>query len=133
MVSVASLCQKYTITFSSTACQIEGKTKILNQLGILRDGLWWLCGSPITIHTLHAVLARSGSSVSQLSWNLWHCRLAHLNLPSMKIALGDFLPKVTDVEENDLLACTVCIQAKQQRKIICQPVPRTTGPFELIH
>jgi len=133
LVSVASLCQKYTITFSSTTCQIEGKTKILNQLGILRDGLWWLCGSPITIHTLHAVLARSGSSVSKLSWNLWHCRLAHLNLQSMKIALGDSLPKVTDVEENDLVACTVCIQAKQQRKIIRQPVPRTTRPFELIH
>ena len=79
------------------------------------------------------MLAKSGNSISKPSWNLWHCRLAHLNLQSMKIALGDALPKVSEAEEHDLVACTVCIQAKQQRKIIRQPVPRTTRPFELIH
>ena len=133
LVSVACLCQKYTITFLPTTCQIMGKAKSPNQLGVLRDGLWWLSGSLITIQTLHAALVRSGSSISRPSWNLWHSRLAHLNFHSMKIALGDSLPKATELEEHELVACTVCMQAKQQRKIIHQPVARTTGPFELIH
>ena len=51
----------------------------------------------------------------------------------MKIALGDSLPTVSEAEEHDLVACTVCIQAKLQCKIIRQLVPRTTRPFELIH
>ena len=39
----------------------------------------------------------------------------------------------TEVEEYDLVACTICIQAKQHSKIIWQPVSRTACPFKIIH
>ena len=40
LLSVACLCRKYTITFSSTTCQIVGKAKTPNQLAVLLNGLW---------------------------------------------------------------------------------------------
>lgn len=131
MVAQACPCEKYTITCSSTTCQIEATQS--NQLGVLRDRLWWLSEVPITIPTVHTALARSGSSISKSSWNLWHCKLAHLNLQSMKMVLVNSLLMATEVEEYDLVACTICIQAKPHSKIIYHPVSRTTSPFEIIH
>ena len=39
LLSVAYLCRKYMMTFSSTTCQIVGKAKTPNQLAVLLDGL----------------------------------------------------------------------------------------------
>ena len=130
---VAGLCEKYSITStcSSTTCQIEAIQS--NQLEFLRDRLWWLSEVPITIPTVHTALARSGSSISKSSWNLWHCWLAHLNLQSMKMVLVNSLLMAIEVEEYDLVACTIFSQANQHSKIICHPVARTTCSFKIIH
>ena len=152
-VSRLSKCPEYSVLFHDNRCYLKvGSPKNVNfqdgnthVLGSLRNGLYELShagqdvscmvsGSGESLTSLGASLGPSATfQVSpKVFLQLWHERLAHLNLDSLK----ELVPPAAYGSGHEALLsqpCTICIKAKHQRHITRIPVERTTRPFELIH
>ena len=63
--------------------------------------------------------------------NMWHARLGHVNLNSIKRMMSlNLIPKASiDLKQK----CETCIQAKQPRKSFTTCIERETNLFELVH
>jgi len=132
LLSVSCLSARFAITFVNGLCYLGSEC-----IGYQQGGVYFLTSSPplsmlpqgpaITTHQSHC-----GFKAITLDILLWHRRLGHLGITSLKQLLPpkDFTNPATILAIED---CAVCIKAKQQRKIIRQPVLRTQRPFELIH
>ena len=67
------------------------------------------------------------------SLEMWHLRLGHLGLDSLKKVLP--ATAFSNEEQSDLAIrnCLTCIRAKHQRSYNRKPVEKTTKPFHLVH
>jgi len=132
LLSVSSLSARFPIIFVKGLCYL-GNECIAYQQG----GVYFLTSTPPispfsdepTATTYQDLYAFKVTAPDIL---LWHRRLGHLGIASLKqlLPLSDFADPATVLTVEN---CAVCIKAKQQRKIIRQPVLRTQKPFELIH
>ena len=130
--AVSCLSARFAITLVNGLCYLGSEC-----IGYQQGGVYFLTSSPRLsmlpqgpATTTHQNLC--GFKAITLDILLWHRRLGHLGITSLKQLLPpkDFTNPATILAIED---CAVCIKAKQQRKIIRQPVLRTQRPFELIH
>jgi len=111
-------------------------------IGILRDGLYELLATPVSVQfpnsqsssLLDPIPTNPSSFMSTLpSLKMWHLRLGHLGLDTLKklVPAASYVNK----EKNDLdiKSCLTCIRAKQQRAYNWKQVEKTTKPFHLLH
>jgi len=128
-LSVAALALGFDISFGQNSCYLGelGNKRVL-LLASLIDGLYRVDPRRIISQSspISSVSAVEALATTNTSLTTWHNRLGHLNYKSVQQLVG------SGEIPNSL--CRVCIQGKQQQKIIRTPVTNpTTRPLELIH
>jgi len=75
------------------------------------------------------------SSTCSMDATLWHRRLAHLNLDSVKLLIKDKLVEGLILESNKIpnAICEPCLAGKQHCKLFPISQTRASKPLELIH
>ena len=97
--------------------------------GYLSDDLFKL-NVLIVVPTTYDMNKNSDSSVYICELNVWHNRLGHVNIESLrKLVQLNYLPKL-NFENND--KCQICVEAKLS-KTSFPSIERSTEPLELIH
>jgi hypothetical protein len=95
--------------------------------GYLADGLFVLN----TIPNASNVISSIGSVYIAEYVNLWHCRLGHVNVNSIKKLKNMNLINVLHI--NNFSKCPICVEAKYAKKPFKPVTNRTTELLELIH
>ena len=69
------------------------------------------------------------------SLEMWHFRLGHLGLESLKklVPLSAYSESHEQSSDLAIKNCPTCIRAKQQRVYNRKPMEKTTKPFHLLH
>ena len=127
LLSVPVLSTSFRISFANGSCYLGelGGSRVL-MLASLIDGLYRVDPTRITSPSLLPSPPLEALATVSTSLTTWHHRLGHLNYRSVRQLVGS-----GDIPSS---LCEVCIQGKQQQKIIRTPVTsRTTRPLELIH
>lgn len=125
LFSVKAVAQRgYVVQFGHTRCWIKNKQKKVCALGTLHDKLYYL---DVESYDHSASTATSGNT-------LWHQRLAHVNVASIRNmsewSLSDSNPSSAD----DIGICEPCIKGKMARKTFnSRNEIRSKRVLELVH
>ena len=132
LLSVSYLTATFPITFLNGVCYLRNEC-----IGYQQGGVYFLTSSPpISMlpqePTTSTHQGLHGFKAITQDIPLWHRCLGHLAIGSLKQLLLslDFTNLATNLAIEN---CAVCIKAKDQRKIIRQPVLRNQRRFELIY
>nr|KYP31709.1 Retrovirus-related Pol polyprotein from transposon TNT 1-94 [Cajanus cajan] len=129
LISAALLVQQgFKVVFESNRVVISRHGSFVGK-GYICDGLFKLSIMSSFINKNSSI---SSSSISNVECcDIWHGRLGHVNLNSIKRMMTlDLIPK----SFNELKQkCEVCVQAKQPRKSFQNSVQKETCVLELIH
>ena len=99
----------------------------------LRNKIAYLNGTTqINIEQAHL----SSSKPIPLSFDLWHCRLSHVNLADLKRLVRDDLADGIVIDDPDTLPsplCEPCIAGKQHRHVNKKAQYKAKVPLEIVH
>ena len=125
-----------SVVFNNT-CTIQTRSgRILAAASQMKNQLWRLTALPIQNHFRNNS-AMAMTAHSDVTLDLWHQRLGHLNMPAVIQLLKHPLVADPPMELNtnaDDCTCEACVMGKQTRT----PLPaaaqtRATRPLELVH
>lgn len=119
----------YRVSFSEKGCNIEDTTGKLLCSATLINKLYILDTNVSNKESAHLV----SNKVNPNDINLWHLRMAHLNVSALK-KLPDCAEGVslTHGRETDM-QCSTCLEGKQTRLPFKHTGSRATRPLEVIH
>lgn len=124
LLSVSEICSEgNTVEFSSQGCKIFNPKGQLLVTGRVENGLYKLNAKTTAVAN---AVAKGGSSIE-----LWHRRLAHLNIKSLK-ELRQMSTGI-EFENEDLAVCQPCLEGKEKRAPFSINEKRSSDVFELIH
>lgn len=129
----------HSLTFENGYCYSGSYT-----IGMLKDGLYELMATPVVMRPTGSRLSLPEppialSSVASTfitilpSLEMWHLRLGHLGVDSLKKLLPPTAYLSDENADTVIKKCLTCIRAKQQRSYNRKPVEKTTKPFHLLH
>ena len=72
-------------------------------------------------------------STSSPSLEIWHLRLGHLRLDSLKKLLPPASYSTDEHTDTRIKKCVTCFRSKQERSYNHQPVEKAEKPFHLLH
>lgn len=121
LLSIELLAESQPLTYIDWEWRMDGEL-----IGERRDGVKYFLGRALQ-------LAIPSEVPFATTLDLWHQRLAHLNKPALKLLLDRDQYSIPANASDPGSFCVTCVRAKHQRKIIRQPVLRTTQPFQLVH
>ncbi|KXJ62368.1 hypothetical protein RP20_CCG016888 [Aedes albopictus] len=124
LLSVSEICKKgYRVTFTSKACEVEHEsTGDVIATAKQMDGLYKL-----------DLVERNESFVAQPCGNLelWHRRLAHLNIDSVKRLTT--MASGIEVHGSTMPSCVPCAEGKHRKQPFKSSGARAKDVLELIH
>jgi len=117
----------YKVVFESNRVVITRHSVFVGK-DYICDGLFKLSLMPLSIDKISSI----SSFVANVECSyMWHARLGHVNLNSIKRMMSlNLIPKASiDLKQK----CETCIQAKQPRKRFTTFIERETNLLELVH
>jgi len=134
LLSIGQLSTTYSVTFIKTTCYLHshaaGSTNEQIELAGFTNGLYRM-KAQVTSQTPSRVKIFTAAGSTKPTLELWHQRFGHIGQSSLRLALGESLPKSN--ASTLVPTCEPCILGKQHQNIIRTPVPPVSSPFELIH
>ena len=134
LLSIGQLSSQYSITFTEMTCSIirpsVGSANQQIELATFTNGLYRM-KAEVSSQTTSRAEIFAATSTAKPTLELWHQRFGHIGRNSLRLALGESLPKSKDSAL--VPTCEPCILGKQHENIIRTPVPPVSRPFELIH
>ena len=125
LLSIGQLSSEYSVTFAKPRCYImsrsQGSTSQQIELAVLTNGLYRM-KAEVTSHTATSkAKIFTAASTTKPDLELWHQCFGHISQSSLRLALGELLPKGKD--STLLSTCEPCILGKKHQNIIRTPVP----------